>query len=67
MVPVGSNDGLEDHLPLVRHRQTMLRRQFAELFVGKTHNYWRRMIIKQLGAVSTEIFALPEMNVSCRP
>jgi hypothetical protein len=39
MVPVGSNDSFKDDLPLVRHRQTMLRRQFAELLVGKTHNY----------------------------
>jgi hypothetical protein len=40
-------------LPLVRHRQTALRRQFAELLVGNTHNYWRRMIIKQFREVST--------------
>ena len=53
MVPVGSNHGLKDDLPLVRHRQTALRRQFAELLVGNTHNYWRRMIIKQFREVST--------------
>jgi hypothetical protein len=48
----------------VRHRQTVLRRQFTELFVGKTHNYWTRIIIKQLGQVSTEIFPSREMNMT---
>ena len=39
MVSVGSDDGLIDHLTLVRDRQTVLRGQFTELFVGEAHNY----------------------------
>jgi len=39
MVPVGSDDGLIDHLTLVRDRQTVLRGQLTELFMGEAHNY----------------------------
>ena len=39
MMSIGSNHGLKDHLPLVRDRQTVFRRQFAELLVGETHSY----------------------------
>jgi len=47
MVSVGSDDGLIDHLTLVRDRQTVLRGQFTELFMGGTHDYRMRTIIKQ--------------------
>ena len=53
IVSVGSDDGLIDHLPLVRDRQPVLRGQFTELFMGEAHNYWIRIIIKQSGTVST--------------
>jgi hypothetical protein len=55
MVSVGSNDGLIDHLTLVRDRQTVLLGQFAELFMGEAHNYRIRTIIKRQGGVSIEI------------
>jgi hypothetical protein len=54
IVSVGSDDGLIDHLTLVRDRQTVLRGQFTELFMGETHDYRMRMIIKRPRAVSTE-------------
>ncbi len=38
---------LIDHLTLVRDRQTMLRGQLTELLMGKTHDYWMRIIIKR--------------------
>jgi hypothetical protein len=57
MVPMGSDDGLIDHLTLVRDRQTLLRGQLAELFMGDAHDYRMRIIIKRPGAVSTEIIA----------
>jgi hypothetical protein len=61
---VGSDDCLIDYLTLVRDRQTMLRGQLAELFMGEAHNYRMRMIIKQPGAgVSREIFTV--MAVGC--
>src|ERR1017187_2377876 len=56
IVSVGSDDGLIQHLTLVRDRQTALRGQLTELFMGGAHDYRMRMIIKRLGAVSTEIF-----------
>jgi len=56
IVSVESDDGLIDHLPLVRDRQTVLRGQLTELFMGETHDYRMRMIIKPPRAVSTEIF-----------
>jgi hypothetical protein len=56
MVTVGSDDGLINHLTLVRDRQTVLRRQFAELFMREAHSYRIRMIIKRRRAVSTESF-----------
>src|ERR1039457_4937799 len=56
IVSVGSDDGLIHHLTLVRDRQTVLRGQLTELFMGGAHDYRMRMIIKRLGAVSTEIF-----------
>jgi hypothetical protein len=34
-------------LPLVRNRQAVLRGQLTELFMGKTHDYWIRTIIKR--------------------
>ncbi len=52
MVSVGSDNGLIDHLTLVRDRQTVLRGQFTELFMGKAHDYRMRISIKQSGAVS---------------
>jgi hypothetical protein len=39
MVPVDSDDGLIDHLTLVRDRQTVLRGQLTELFMGEAHDY----------------------------
>src|SRR5580700_11496082 len=45
IVPVGSDDGLIDHLTLVRDRQTMFRGQLTKLFMGEAHNYRIRMII----------------------
>ena len=39
MMSIGSNHGFKDHLPLVRDRQTVFRRQLAELLVGETHSY----------------------------
>jgi len=56
IVSVGSDDGLIDHLALVRDRQSVLRGQLTELCMGETHDYRMRMIIKRPGAVSTEIF-----------
>jgi hypothetical protein len=44
---VRSDDGLIDHLTLVRDRQTVLRGQFTELFMGEAHDYRMRIIIKQ--------------------
>jgi hypothetical protein len=37
IVPVGSDDGLIDHLALVGDRQTVLRGQLTELFMGEVH------------------------------
>src|ERR1700674_551709 len=62
MVSVGSDDGLIDHLTLVRDRQTVLRGQLAELFMGEAHDYRMRMIIKRPRAVSTEIFPVDGTN-----
>ena len=45
MVSVGSDDGLIGHLALVRDRQTVLRGQFPELFMGEAHNYRIRISI----------------------
>jgi len=56
IVPVGSDDGLIDHLTLVRNRQTVLRGPLSELSMGEAHDYRMRIIIKRPGAVSTEIF-----------
>jgi len=39
IVPVGSDDGLIDHLTLVRDRQTLLRGQLTELFMREAHSY----------------------------
>ena len=47
IVSVGSDDGLIDHLTLVRDRQTVLRGQLTELFMGEAHDYWMRIIIKR--------------------
>ena len=47
MVPVGSDDGPIDHLTLVRDRQTVLRGQLTELFMGETHDYRMRIIVKR--------------------
>jgi hypothetical protein len=55
MVSVASDDGLIDHLTLVRDRQPVLRGQLAKLFMGQAHDYWIRIIIKRPRAVSTEI------------
>ncbi len=47
MVSVGSDDGLIDHLTLVRDRQTVLRGQLTELFMGEAHDYRIRISIKR--------------------
>ena len=47
IVSVGSDDGLIDHLALVRDRQPMLRGQLTELFMGETHDYRMRIIIER--------------------
>ena len=39
IVSVGSDDGLIDHLTLVRDRQAVLRSDLTEPFVGKAHDY----------------------------
>src|SRR6266567_310909 len=56
MVSVRSDDGLIDQLTLVRDRQTVLRGQLTELFMGEAHDYRMRIIIKRPRTVSTEIF-----------
>jgi len=58
IVPVRSDDDLKDHLTLVRDRQTVLRGQLTELFMGEAHDYRMRMIIKRPRAMSTEILPL---------
>jgi hypothetical protein len=58
IVPVGSDDGLKDHLTLVRDRQPVLGGQLTELFMAEAHDYRMRMIIKQPGAVSNDISPL---------
>jgi hypothetical protein len=50
-VSVRSNDGLIDHLTLVRNRQTVLLGELTELFMREAHNYRMRIIIKRPGAV----------------
>jgi hypothetical protein len=47
MVSVGSDDGLIDHLTLVRDRQTVLRGPLTELFMGEAHDYRMRIIVKR--------------------
>ena len=65
IMAAGSDDGLIDHLTLVRDVQTALGGQLTELFMGKAHDYRMRMIIKRLRAVSTEIFLVTlKMQVS---
>jgi len=54
-VSVGSDDGLIDHLTLMRDCQTVLCGQLTELFMGEAHDYRMRIIIKRPGPVSTEI------------
>jgi hypothetical protein len=61
MVSVGSDNGLIDHLPLVRDRQSMLRGQLTELFVGKTHDYRIRMSIEHCGRVKGDFFIAEEL------
>ncbi len=39
MVSVRSDDGLKDHLTLVRDRQTVLSGQLTELFMSEAHDY----------------------------
>jgi len=39
IVSVGRDDGLIDHLTLVRDRQTVLRGQLTELLMGEAHDY----------------------------
>ena len=63
---MGSDDGLIDHLTLVRDRQTVLRGQLTELFMGEAHDYRMRMIIKRSRAVSTEIFPLTSKRAGGR-
>jgi hypothetical protein len=66
MVSVGSDDGLIDHLTLVRDRQTVLRGQLTELFMGEAHNYRMRISIKRPRAVSTEIFPVSSKRTGGR-
>src|ERR1700678_4196281 len=47
IVSVGSDDSLIEHLTLVRDRQTVLRGQLAELFMGEAHDDGTRIIIKR--------------------
>jgi hypothetical protein len=58
MVSVGSDDGLVDHLTLVRDRQTMLRRQLTKLLMGETHDYWIRIIINEEKRCQPKSFAI---------
>jgi len=68
MVSVESNDGLIDHLTLVRDRQTVLRGQLTELTMGEVHDYRVRIIIKLLRAVSTEVLPVTsEKAAAARP
>src|ERR1700730_3675523 len=48
IVSVGSENGIKDHLTLVRDRQTVLRGQLTKLFMGDVHNYRMRISIKRL-------------------
>ncbi len=52
MVSLGSDDGLIDHLTLVRDRQTVLRGQLTELFMCEAQHYRTTIIIKRPGSVS---------------
>jgi hypothetical protein len=63
---VGSDDGLIDHLTLVRDRQTVLRGPLTELFMAQAHDYRIRIIIKRSRAVSTEIVALTSKRAGGR-
>src|SRR5208282_1037453 len=65
IVSVGSDDGLIDHLTLVRDRQAVLCGQLTELFMGEAHDYRIRIIIKLHRAVSTEILPLTS-KAACR-
>src|SRR5271167_1171952 len=56
IVSVGGDDGLIDHLALVRDRQTVLRGQLTELFMSEAHDYRIIISIKRPRVVSTEIF-----------
>lgn len=47
IVSVGGDDGLINHLTLVRHRETVLGGELAELFMGEAHDYRMRTIIKR--------------------
>ena len=67
IVSVGSDDGLKDHLTLVRDRQTVLRGQLTELFMSEAHDYWIRIIIKRSQVVSTEIFPVTSKRTAARP
>jgi hypothetical protein len=51
----------------VRDRQAVLRGQLTELLMGEAHNYWIRIIIKQPGAVSTQIPLLTNPEQRRRP
>ena len=55
IVPVRSDHGLIHYLTLVRDRQTVLCSQLTELFMSEAHGYRMRIIIKQVGPVSTEL------------
>ncbi len=58
MVPVRSNHGFVNYLTLVRDRQTMLRSQFTELFMGKPHKLSNNNQYKPLRALSTVALTL---------
>lgn len=47
IVSMGRDNSLIDDLTLVRDRQTVLRGQLTELFMGEAHNYRVRIIIKR--------------------
>ena len=47
IVSVGGDDGLINHLTLVRDRETVLGGELTELFMGEAHDYRMRTIIKR--------------------
>src|SRR5208283_162676 len=68
IVPVGSDDGLINHLTLVGDRQTALRGQLPELFMGEAHSYRIRMIINGRELCQPKSFCDPRRGrLAARP